>query len=217
MKYPIKIKKMLAEFFVNPTARVLPPLIGGAMMNLIYIATNAASSIIYHSIWSAALTIYHLTLIVIRIYLLYSGRVATGDGGRHVCLRVGVLLMLLDLAAAAIMIYSTRHSSYASYSGMFLIGFLAFTVYSLVRSAVDVKRYRDGTNHLYFTAKSISLSTSLMSVFNLQYSLLVLLGADNNLSSGAIFLCGAAVFSIILFLSFGLIRRGVDRGDGSKF
>jgi hypothetical protein len=109
------------------------------------------------------------------------------------------------------MIYSIRRDSFASYSGLFLLGFLAFTVYSLTRSARDIRRYRDGANHLYFTAKSISLSTSLMSVFNLQYSLLALFGADNNLSARAIFLCGMSVFSIILFLSFSLMRRGLHR------
>lgn len=212
MNYFTKLLNSLFHFIFNPSKRVNLLLFGGALMNLLYIATNAASAIIYHSIWSATLTVYHLTLIVIRVSLLFYGRVGgEGGTGRNICLRVGILLLFLDLIAAFIMLHSIQSDSFVSYSGLFLFGFLAFTVYSLVRSVAEIKRSRDSKNNLYFTAKNLSLTTALMSVFNLQYSLLSLLGADSVLTGRAILLCGCLVFSIILFLSLRLMRRGLSQ------
>lgn len=212
MKLRNKLSYYLNLFVESPTARIFPVLFGGAFMNFLYIATNAASAVLYHSIWSATLTVYHLMLIIIRIYLLTVGRSRSADSdGRRICLRVGILLLLLDLASASMMLYSIRQDSYASYSGVILLGFLAFTVYSVTRSVIDLRRHRDGENHLYFTARNISLSTSLMSVFNLQYSVFSLLGADSVLTGRAILLCGLSVFSIILCLSLSLMRRGSSK------
>ncbi len=209
MKLKAKLINYVELLFESPTARIIPVLFGGTFMNFLYIATNAASAFIYRNIWSATLTVYHLMLIIMRIYLLTVGRSASADSsGRRLCLRAGILLLLLDLASALMMFYSISQASYASYSGAILLGFLIFTVYSVTRSVIDLRRHKDGENHLYFTARSITLSTSLMSVFNLQYSLLSLLGADSELTGRAILLCGLSVFSIILFLSLRLIRRG---------
>lgn len=211
MKLKDKLLSCFNLFIENPTARIIIVLLGGSFMNFLYIATNAASAILYHSIWSATLTFYHLMLIIIRLYLLTVGRTRADEAnGRRICLRVGILLLLLDLASASMMLYSIRRGSYASYSGVILLGFLAFTVYSVTRSFMDLRRHRDGENHLYFTARSISLSTSLMSVFNLQYSVFALLGANSVMTGRAILLCGLSVFSIILFLSFSLMRRGIS-------
>lgn len=211
MKFKSKVIYYVKLLMDNPTARIIILLIGGIFMNLLYIATNAASAILYHNIWSATLTVYHLMLIIIRIYLITVGRTrASNADGRRICLRVGILLLLLDLASASMMLYSIRRGSYASYSGLILLGFLAFTIYSVTRSVIDLRRHRDGENHLYFAARNISLSTSLMSVFNLQYSVFALLGADSAMTGRAILLCGLSVFSIILFLSFSLMRRGIS-------
>ena len=182
-------------------------------MNLLYIATNAASAFLYHSIWSATLTVYHLVLIIIRIYLLLAGRNLTDRGGeKRICLRVGILLLLFDVASALIIIYSVRNASFVSYSGYIFMGFLAFTVYSVARSVRDLRKHSDGENHLYYTARNITLATSLMSVFNLQYSFFSFLGADSILMIRAILFCGVSVFSIILVLSVRLMKRG-SRAD----
>lgn len=192
----------------SPAIRLRLTLLGGSSMNLVYISGNVASAFIYRSIWSATVTVYHLTLIVMRIYLIYVGRRSAGE---RICRRVGAMLLVTDLAAGIMMIYSLRLSNFASYSGFILIGFTVFTAYSLLRSAFDIRRHVRGGDRLYFCARSISLSTSLMSVFNLQYSLFSLLGADYMITYAGIILCGLIVFSVMLHLSFGLIRRGIGR------
>ncbi len=178
-------------------------------MNLLYITTSLASAFIYRSIWSATLIAYHLILIVIRLYLLSAGRTTSvGSSARDICRRVGMLMLLLDLIAAVIIVYSIRLRNFVSYSGIILLGFLLFTVYSVTRSVSELRKHKNAENHLYFTSRSISLCASLMSVFNLQYSVFSLIGADSKLTSRAISLCGVVVFAVILFLSIRLIGKG---------
>ena len=176
-------------------------------MNLLYISGNVVSAFIYRSIWAATFTVYHLTLVVMRVYLIYM--VSASANSERICRRVGGMLLVTDLAAGVMMICSLRLSDFASYSGVFLFGFLVFTVYSLTRCGLYVRRHGRGGDGLYYCARSISLSTSLMSVFNLQYSLFSLLGADYMITYAGIILCGVIVFSVMLHLSFGLIRRGI--------
>ena len=110
------------------------------------------------------------------------------------------------------MFYSVSRQSFASYSGLILLGFLCFTVYSVARSVIDIKKHREGENRLYFAARNISLSTSLMSVFNLQYSVFSLLGAEFLLTGRVVTLSGIIVFSVILILSLRLIKIGHQGG-----
>lgn len=210
----MKIRSILTDYIrnllSNPAARVPFVLLGGAIMNLIYIATNAASAVLYRSLWSATLIAYHLILITIRLYLLSAGRRSVDNSSAiQICRRVGILMLFLDLTCAVIIIYSISLRNFADYSGLIFFGFLLFTVYSLTRSVTELRKHKDSENRLYYTARSISLCASLMSVFNLEYSLFSLLGADFSLIGRAIFLSGLAVFSVILFLSLRLMRPSV--------
>lgn len=203
-----KIKNLFLLLLSSRAARLNLSLLAGSLLNCTYIAGNIASAVLYRSVWSATVTVYHLMLIIIRVYLLSARGVSERDEKNHrVCLRVGVLLLFLDLASAFMMIYTIRRGSFVRYSGVILIGFVAFAVYSLTSSIFAMKRHSDDNGKLHFAARSISLSTSLMSVFNLQYSVLSLLGADSVLMGRTIMLGGLVVFSVILTLSVRLIRR----------
>ena len=198
----------------NLNIRLYLSLIFGLSLNLFYIVSNFASAIWYHSLWSATLSIYHLLLVVIRIYILSSQRGSDKEGrAGRLCLRVGIFMLFLDLSSAFLMIYSMKRGIFVRYSGLILLGFLLYTIYSVTKSSLDIRRHASDNRPIYYVSRNISLSTSLMSVYNLQYSLLSLFGADYRLISSAIFLCGALVFAIILTLSIRLILLG--RADRS--
>ena len=125
---------------------------------------------------------------------------------------MGILLLALDVASAVMMFYSVSPQSFVGYSGIILLGFLSYAVYSVARSVLDLKKHRESENRLYFAARNISLSTSLMSVFNLQYSVFYLLGAEFLLTGRVVTVSGVIVFSIILILSLRLIKIGQKGG-----
>lgn len=215
MKYVSKIKQIARYLIYNQAARLNFTLICGVLINSVYVMTNVFSAVAYGSIWAATVSIYHLVLIVTRIYLLSARRIAEGNVGvDRMLIRVGVLLLLIDLVSAAMMIYAVSQDSFIKYSGFVLFAFLIYAVYSLVISVRAFKKYKNDNNHLHFAAKNISLSTSLMSVFNLQYSVFSLLGADSSLTGRAILVGGVAIFSVILFLSLRLIKKANIWSEG---
>ena len=209
MKLCKNIKDFAFWLYNSHRLRLKFSLIGGILLNLFYIIGNIASTFLYGSIWSATLTVYHLTLVVIRLYLLS----ARGGSGREnnsaiICLRVGILLLFLDLSAAVMMIYALRMSNFVRYSGVILLGFIGYSAYSFFTS-LRVMRREENRAGVQFVAKNITLSTSLMSVFNLQYSFLSLVGASLKIIGRLIFLGGVVVFFVILVMSVRLIRMGI--------
>lgn len=209
MKLIDKLKNIILWLCNSHRLRLKFSLISGILLNLFYIIGNIASTFLYGSIWSATLTIYHLTLVMIRLYLLSAKSGSERENNSAIiCLRVGILLLFLDLSAAVMMMYALHMSSFVRYSGLILLGFIGYSAYSFI-SSLRVMRREESHAGVQFVAKNISLSTSLMSVFNLQYSLLSLVGASLKIIGRLIFLSGVVVFFVILVMSIRLIRMGL--------
>ena len=203
-----KMKRIYIIPIFSSGKRLSLALFFGAIINLIYIAVNIASVIMYSSLLSATLTLYHLMLIIMRIYILSSARSSLNDRQvSRVCLRIGVLMLMLGGASAVIILYTVSLGKFVSYSGVLFLGFLVYAAYSLTSSLLNMRRHASENNYLYYAARNITLSTALMSVFNLQYSFFAYLGTDSGLASRAILMGGIFVFSMILALSIRLIKR----------
>lgn len=208
MSFINKIKWLVHLVIFNRAARLSFTLVCGVLLNSAYILTSIFSAAAYGSIWSATVSIYHLILIVIRIYLLSArGLSKKSTNADRLLFRVGVLLLFLDLVMAYMMVYTVRQASFVRYSGIVLFSFTFYALYSLIISVKTVKKRVNDNNHLHFAARNISLSTSLMSFFNLQYSLFSFLGADDILIGRVVLIGGTSIFSVILFLSVRLIKK----------
>ena len=201
------IRAGIEKIVVSKTVRMNISLTLGALFNFVYIAGNIASALLYRNPWSATLTAYHLVMITTRLYLLSAARHSAEKGKIYrICHRVGVLLLLSDLAAAFMIIYTLQRGTHSSYSGIIFLGVLSFSVYSLTSSLLAIRRHRGENKYLHLTARTISLSTALMSIFNLQHSFFALIGADSRASSILVLLVGVGAFSTILVMSIRLIR-----------
>ena len=208
MNFITKLSKNRISSFLSGGRRLNFTLLGGSTVNFAYILGNIASVVLYHSLFSATLTLYHLMLITIRIYILSAARASLDDRRiARVCLRVGVLLMLLDVAAAFVILYTVSRGRFVSYSGLIFLGFAVYATYSLTSSVLAMKRHAYENNHLHYAARNITLATALMSVFNLQYSVFSYLGADSSIATPAILSGGVLIFSLILAMAIRLIIK----------
>ena len=198
---------LLTRVCRSPSLRFRLSLYLGLILNIFYLSGNIHSALAYRSLWSATVTIYHTIFIIIRLYLLS----ADGDKEipyiRSVCRRVGLFLLLLDLAAAVMMLYTVRSESFFRYSGVVLLAFFTYTVYSLSSSILGMKRYVNDKKPLHFVARNITLAAAMMSLFNLQYSFLTSLGAGIALTYKLITVCGFGVFLVIIILAVRLIVK----------
>lgn len=206
------IKSLFAILISSPAIRLDLSLLFGLFMNIVYIVENFILAIIYHSIWSATVTVYHSLFVAIRAYLLRWRGLSEAHEARpseihRICLRVGVILLLLDFAASVMMLYTVLLDRHTEYSGIALMGFSLYTVYSLASSAFGMFKWSNDNKPLHFAARNTTLAAALMSVFNLQYSLFASLGADSVLIGRANAACGFLIFIIIIILALHLIIK----------
>lgn len=214
MKKSFNIRKILSLILTNPAFRLSLSLFFGMIMNFMYIAGNLVSAFHRGNIWSATLTVYHSLFLIIRFYLISAKlRCKTEAEKSRVCLRTGIFLLLLDSTAAAIMIYTIRSGRVVRYSGMVLLGFVIYTVYSLTASVLGMKRHLNDNQPLHFAARNMTLAAALMSVFNLQYSVLVTLGASSYITSRIIALSSFLIFFVIILLAVRLVVKNLPRGS----
>ena len=212
------IKSLFAILISSPAIRLELSLLFGLFMNIVYIVENFASAIIYRSIWSATVTVYHSLFVAIRAYILrWRGlseeQEATPSEIHRICLRVGVILLLLDFAASIMMLYTVLQDRHTEYSGIVLIGFSLYTVYSLVSSVLGMFKWSNDNKPLHFAARNMTLAAALMSVFNLQYSLFISLGADSAMIGRANAVGGFLIFIIIILLALHLIIKNASIGS----
>ena len=204
----MKIKKYFSLFISSRTFRLGLSLFLGMIINVFYISGNLFSAFFHRSVWSATLTVYHSLLLVIRFYLISSKRrCKTKAEISRVCLRTGVFLLFLDLTAGAMMVYTIRSGRVTSYSGMVLFGFVIYTVYSLTSSILGMKRHANDNQPLHFAARNMTLAAALMSVFNLQYSVLITLGASYYIIDRVIAFSGFSIFFVIILLAVRLVVK----------
>lgn len=195
----------------SPIARLSFSLFFGMIVNFIYIAGNLFAALNHKSLWSATLTVYHSLFLTLRFYLLSSSRRCKDDRQiSQVCLRAGILLLFLDLVASIMMIYTIRRGSAVSYSGGVLLGFVIYTAYALSSSILGMKRHANDNQPLQFAARNMTLAAALMSVFNLQYSLLVSVGASSYIIDRIIALSGFSIFFVIILLAIRLVVKNLS-------
>ena len=214
MKNNLNLSKSISVALKNPLFRLSLSLFFGMIVNFIYIAGNLSSALVNRSVWSGGLTVYHSLFLALRFSLLSAKhRSMTASGIRRVCLRTGIYLLLLDGLVGAIMIYTIRSGRVVSYSGTVLLGFVIYTVYSLSSSIIGMRRHLNDNQPLYFATRNMTLAAALMSVFNLQYSVLVTLGASYYIIDRIIVFSGFSIFFVIILLAVRLVVKNLPRGS----
>ncbi len=214
MKNSLNLSKLISLTLKNPVFRLSISLFFGMIVNFIYIAGNLSSAFINGNVWSGGITVYHSLFLALRFSLLSAKhRCKTQRQISRVCFRTGIYLLFLDALVGAIMIYTIRSGRVVRYSGTVLLGFVIYTVYSLSSSIVGMKRHLNDNQPLYFATRNMTLAAALMSVFNLQYSVLVTLGASSYIIDRIIAFSGFSIFFVIILLAIRLVVKNLPRSS----
>ena len=210
-----KIVDFLSVALKSPAARLELGLLFGLIMNLLYVTVNLISAFLYHSLWALAVAFYQALFMSLRAYLFSSRSLYTGGDGtsshsvRRASLKAGVILLVSDLFASLMMLYSILTERRVVYSGFLLFVFLTYTVYSLFSSLIGMKKWHNDNKPLHFAARNLTFSASLMSFFNLQYSLFQALGVGREGIRRMNVLIGIVILTLIIILPTQLILKSL--------
>lgn len=194
----------------SPAVRLDISLAIGLLMNVFYIAVNLLPAVRYRSAWSLAVTLYYAVLVLMRVSLLGAHRLAHSVGDDAVrlsasCRLVGRLLLLLDAALAAVMVYTVSDGRIINYPTYIFIGFGIFTAYSVTASLVGIFRSIKNRAPHALAVRNLTLAAALLSVFNLEYTLLISLGVDMRLVTLVNLLLGSLSVALISVMAIRLI------------
>ena len=183
-------------------------------INLLYVALNLVSGLLYKSVWYVILAGYYTILSVMRFLLVRFVR-GTGIGqNRLLELRRSRLcawiLLLVNVAlsgAVLMMMYQGRGSEYA---GMIIYVMAMYTFYITVSAIIDLFKYQKYQSPVMSTAKVIDLTAALISMLNLETAMLAAFGgADMTLRDQRIMIAatGAGISAVVIALAAHTIRR----------
>lgn len=182
-------------------------LLPSALFNLVYILSNIFSGLAYRSLWALFITLAHLLLLLIRLYIF---RAAHKDDDslyykRQRARSVGRMLLLLDIPALMSCVYAVIFETAKEYGKGIIIIFAAYAVYSLIASLVGIVRSFKVRSPLLFASRNLTLTTALFSLFNLGFSVVCSLDLSIALRRIILTLGTGAFAAAVLISAFSLI------------
>ena len=150
----------------------------------IYAAANLVSAIRYRSVWFLSVAVYYLLLLLTRYLLFRQNKRADSveDVSDFVGYRRASLIMLAVNAAMAVMIvYTVGGRRNEAHSRIILAWLAVYSLTVFLYNLFCLLQHRDGKSTLRHVYRIISLSASLMSIFNFQCSLLSSVSLESEL------------------------------------
>lgn len=193
-------------YFSSEDARVHIGLLVTLTLGVLYSAFNALLAVYYGSLFYGWVALYYLVLVGIRSSVFYINKreyKRPSSSPIHKELRLlGIAMLLVNIAMMSIIIYNLRAGNAKERSLLVIIVLSVYSAIMLAASLVSIIRGRRGeSSSLYITARTISFSASLISLFNLWDSV-----------ANRLFLNGAQYASRTVMLPLAIIAVFLNLG-----
>ena len=191
-------------------------LLGGIFFNLLYALFRLFTGALTNSLWFCAEAIYYVILGSIRFSLVEEDRRITaksdpvqGDIAIYRSYRKGGrLLLLLALAMYGIVFLTVRENRTYVYPNFVIVGAALFALWRAVSAVYHLFRFRRQKSPVLLSAKALSLSAALLSLFALQGTLLSRFGRSlvgRAAWNGA---SGSLISVLLTVMALMMIRKG---------
>ena len=217
------------RFMTDMPFRTHVTLYGSLSVNLLYVAVNLISGILYKSAWFYVLAFYYTILAVMRFLLVrFVNRTGIGTSRFKELRRsrlCGYILLLINLALSdAVLMILYQNKGY-EYHGVLIYALAAYTFYITAMAIKNLIKYRKLGSPVMSMSKIISMAAALVSMLSLETAMLSEFGAE--MTSGSrrlmIMLTGAGVSIVIVTMSvYSIVKnsreisgimKGTDNGQ----
>lgn len=183
------IKKQICKYrfgkryMTDPAFKVHIHLYISLGINLLYVAFNIFSGIIYRTYWFLLLAGYYFTLALMRFLLVRYinrnkiGSFMIGEWKRtRACAYISTLINLSLSGVILMMMYQDRGFAY---HGLLIYVMAAYTFYITIAAIINIVKYRKYNSPIMTTTKSINLAASLVSMLSLETAMFASFGKDS--------------------------------------
>ena len=154
------------------------------VINLIYVAVNAISGIVYSTFWFGIFAVYYAIMAIMRFLLVrYVNRNQIGKSRfeelkrSRLCAYILMTVNLVLSGAVLMMVYFNRGFQYQG----FLIYVMAmYTFYITTTAIIDMVKYRKYNSPVMSISKIIKLASSLFSMLFLETAMFSQFGGDTS-------------------------------------
>ncbi|MBQ7835047.1 MAG: hypothetical protein IJ385_04625 [Ruminiclostridium sp.] len=182
-------------------------LYGSLGVNLLYVAVNVISGVMYKSAWFYVLAFYYTILAVMRFLLVrFASRTGIGTSRFKELRRsrlCGYILLLINLfLSGAVLMILYQNKGY-EYHGIIIYVMAAYTFYITAMAIKNLIKYRKLGSPVMSMAKIISMAAALVSMLSLETAMLSEFGSGMTRENKQLFviLTGAGVSVVIVAMS----------------
>lgn len=182
-------------------------------INLLYVATNAVSAIIYRTSWFAIFAIYYGTMAVMRFLLVrYVGKNHIGESRLGELKRsrtCACILMTINFALSGAVLMMVYYDMGFEYKGFLIYVMALHTFYTTTAAVMDLIKYRRYKSPVMSTSKIIKLAQSMFSMLFLETAMFSQFGqeASHEFKRIMIMVTGAGIGIMVVSMSVYMIVR----------
>lgn len=171
-------------------------------INLCYAGFKLACAVRYSSFWEGAIAVYYILLCIVRAYLICGiptegQEQEIGRELRHYR-ATGVFLFGLDVALSGVAAQIVRYGYGSNYPGTLIYVAAIHAFYCLTMAVINTVKYRKFHSPVLSAAKAVSLTTALVSMFNLETAMIAQFGAEQG--QFRLIMTGCTAFFVCAFV-----------------
>ncbi|MCR4898973.1 MAG: hypothetical protein K5892_07140 [Acholeplasmatales bacterium] len=202
--------KMIDLLKVDKDKRLLFFSIMSIILCLAFAIFNGILGIVYNSLWNGCICIYYIFLIMIKILIVFGGKITYYDNKtirkNIIVIFSFILLLFINIAMitpAALMLFDKRSYNYGIIIGIIMA---TYTTYSITMAIINLKRTIKVNNIFVKQIRLINMITALMSLLILQNTLIVANGGyDRSMTVLSFWTSLGIIFLVLVMIIISFI------------
>lgn len=182
-------------------------------INLMYVAVNAVSAVIYSTFWFGIFAVYYAIMAVMRFLLVRyvnHNKIGTSRAGELNRSRLcAFILMTVNLALTGAVLMMVYYGRGFQYQGILIYVVALYTFYITTTAIIDIIKYRKYNSPVMSISKVIKLAAALVSMLFLETAMFAQFGADMAKESQEIMIMatGGGISVVVVVMSIYVIVR----------
>ncbi len=213
IKEKVYQNKFANQYFTDVVFKTHVTLYRSLAINLLYVAVNAVSSVIYGTYWFAIFAVYYGIMAVMRFLLVrYVGKNKIGESRlgelKRACF-CAYILLTVNLVLSGVVLMMVYHNRGFEYQGYFIYVMALYTFYGTATAIKDMIKYRKYKSPIMSMSKVIKMASALFSMLFLETAMFAQFGADTPGETKRIMIMatGGGISVIVVAMALYMIIR----------
>lgn len=205
--------KYANRYFTDVAFKTHVNLYRSLVINLVYVAINAISGIVFHTYWFGIFAVYYAIMAIMRFLLVrYMGKNQIGESRLGELKRsrlCAYILMTVNLALSGAVLMMVYFHRGFQYQGFLIYVMAMYTFYITTTAIIDMVKYRKYKSPVMSVSKIIKLAAALFSMLFLETAMFSQFGGDTSPEAQRtmIIATGAGISVIVVTMSVYMIVR----------